>query len=978
MNEPHLPNLLIEASAGTGKTYALVDRMIEQLRAGVEPRELVSLTFSRAAAGEIFSRFVGRLAEGAATNPADAALLRKVIATQHLSMIGTLDSFLMRLVKTFPLEMGLGGETEILDDYAANTARTAVSFGILRRTDRATRRAFTDAFRLARNHEDSRSFIDDYRKIIGTWHERLLSHPDAEMWGHEERIWPEGMPFPPADEADLKAAADDLRQMGERNPEIAGNQRLSAAWRNFADWVEKFRGKFTKPASIFERIAEDGEAFRKLLVEFKYYKDYAFGGADAQTIKIAVRTVLGYALRIRLETARGLYALLAPFEREYERRVRSLGHVTFSDLPRLISKLGELDRLAIEFRMDAKIRAWALDEFQDTSREQWQALGNLVHEAQADDQKETFIVGDRKQAIYGWRNGDVSIFARERSGGGYANRSLDKSWRYGPEICDAVNRVFMSARINAECQSWTCAEHQTAKPERKGYVKVVDAPGRTMEDFVAPVANELEATRPWEKGLEAAILVRGNKFGKYLAAQLKARGILDVAWEGESAVLDTPALRVFTDLVKLAEHPGDEFAWTHFRLSPLARAWYADGVPEDPGVVSAEFARLFTCKGMVRTFQALRAKLPEDPELAWSAFTEARFIDMLRAAAEFELALEPGTRLSDFEAFLEARTKRDAVQPGMVRIMTIHRSKGLTFDCVIVPLYEHEGLGSGVSPLEGDGGEWILPNPGQLVTKNDPLLDGIAEARREMDIQEALCIYYVAMTRAKYAVSMILMPPTKGQSPQVRFSDILRESGLGKGVGDPDFRATEPAQGGAADVPAEPTPPVRGLRVRVRRRLPSKILHAGMSAGDLFVDDSARQAAKDCGDAIHAEMQKVEFLESASDDFERALLKPEGFVELWREKAFEIVADGQWTSGQFDRIVFTATPSGRKAVIYDFKSNALRHGESQEDFARRMRSAYASQMASYRKAVVHLTGLPAESVKAVLLLTETHQSVAVD
>jgi len=978
MNESRYPNLLIEASAGTGKTFSLVQRMIDQLRAGVEPRELVSLTFSRAAAGEIFSRFVRELAKAAVTNPSDATLLRKVIATQHLSMIGTLDSFLMRLVRTFPLEMGLGGETEILDDYAAGAARTAVSFGILRRTDRATKRAFTDAFRLAQNHEDSRSFVDSYRRIIGTWHEQLLAYPEAEMWGREERIWPDGTPFPLAGAADLKAAADMLRQRGMDNPEIAGNKRLSAAWNTFADWVEGFRGKFTKPASLFEKITDSDKLFDNPLVEFKYYKDYAFGGVDAKAIKFAVRTVIGYALRIRLETARGLYALLAPFECEYDRRVRSQGHVTFADLPRLISKLGELDRLAIEFRMDAKIRAWALDEFQDTSREQWRALGNLIHEAQADDQKETFVVGDRKQAIYGWRNGDVTIFARERSGGGYTNQSLDKSYRYGSEICEAVNRVFRSARIGAECQSWECPQHRTARPLQQGYVKVVEAAGRSKDDFVSPVANELLATHPWDRGIDAAILVRSNGFGQYLAAQLKSRGIQAVAWEGESAVLDTPALRVFTDLVKLAEHPGDNFAWTHFRLSPLAKAWYGDCVPEDPGVVSAEFARLFTCKGMVRTFQALRAKLPEAPELAWSAFTEARFIDMLRAAAEFELALEPGTRLSDFEAFLESRTKRDSAQPGMVRIMTIHRSKGLTFDYVIVPLYEPDGLGSGNRPLEGDDGGWILPNPGRQVTKNDPVLDGIAQARCEMDVQEALCIYYVAMTRAKYAVSMILMPQPKEPSKNVRFSDIVRESGLGEGIGVQDIRLTDPAKKGEAEPEANLVPPVRGPRIRVRRRLPSKILHSGMRAGDLFVDDSARQAATERGDAIHAEMQKIEFLETAANDFERALLKPDGFVELWREKAFEIIQDGQWTSGQFDRVVFTETATGRKAVIYDFKSNVLRQGETQEDFARRLRSAYASQMASYCKALVHLTGLPAESVKAVLLLTETRQSVAVD
>ena len=87
-------NVLIAASAGTGKTQALAERLIALVKGGLEPHEIVALTFSRAAAGEIFERFVSLLAERAKGDPSCAALLRKVIATQHLSQIGTLDSFL--------------------------------------------------------------------------------------------------------------------------------------------------------------------------------------------------------------------------------------------------------------------------------------------------------------------------------------------------------------------------------------------------------------------------------------------------------------------------------------------------------------------------------------------------------------------------------------------------------------------------------------------------------------------------------------------------------------------------------------------------------------------------------------------------------------------------------------------------------------------------------------------------------------------
>ena len=127
------PLTVIEASAGTGKTFSLVTRLMTLIVNGVEPERIVALTFSRAAAGEIFNSFIERLADAAADEegaakeserlgvrlcPADfAAMLRKVISHQHLSLIGTLDSFLMRIVRMMPLELGLEGEVAVLSEY---------------------------------------------------------------------------------------------------------------------------------------------------------------------------------------------------------------------------------------------------------------------------------------------------------------------------------------------------------------------------------------------------------------------------------------------------------------------------------------------------------------------------------------------------------------------------------------------------------------------------------------------------------------------------------------------------------------------------------------------------------------------------------------------------------------------------------------------------------------------------------------------
>ena len=711
-----MKNELIEASAGTGKTYALVERLVAALREGVEPCEIVALTFSRAAAGEIFARFVRRLAENAAQRPADADLLRRVVETQHLTQIGTLDSFLMRFVQMFPLELGLAGDVSVLGDFDAGGAYTGVSLSILRRSDDGAKRALTAAFRQAKNREACRSFISTYQDLVGTWHRLYLDHPDAAGWGDAARIWPE----PP--EA-LAATIPQIRAVADALAPFAGKRGADT----FIAAVRTFTGKIPKIPKVLE---------------------------DEPAAARAVRLMHGFNLARRLETARGLHALLAAFEGEYARRVRARGRLTFGDVPRLVASLPEAARLALEYRLDARIRQWALDEFQDTSHEQWAALGNLVDEAvQADGEKGVFVVGDCKQAIYGWRNGDVAIFANLRESGKYELRELNESYRYTQEIADAVNRVF-SGKFLAQFGKWRCPEHVAHDRATRGFVHLVETADAKKESFAEPLVNELQAVRPWERGLSCAVLVRSNDFGELIGTALRHAGI-PATWEGESAVLDTPVLRAFTAYVKLAEHPDDALSYNHLRTTPLGRALYPDGLPAAE-VVSRDALDALTTRGLGRTFQELRARLPDT---AFDAFTEQRFADMLRAAAAFELSLEPGTRLASFVDYLEAEKRRDLADPGSVKIMTIHRSKGLGFDYVLLPLYEHMGLDHAVNdPLVGRDPEWVLPNPGEATAEGDPALAGPYRAVMDACVYEGLCVYYVAMTRAKRVLTLILPP----------------------------------------------------------------------------------------------------------------------------------------------------------------------------------------------------------------------------
>src|SRR5882672_2410572 len=136
-------HVMILASAGSGKTFALTDRFVALLAHGAAPERIAALTFTRKAAGEFFDEILRKLAGAAADEKAARKLavnieapeltrtdflrmLRTVTDAMHRLSLGTLDSFFARVVRAFPLELGLGGDFEVLQEHAARLERRRV------------------------------------------------------------------------------------------------------------------------------------------------------------------------------------------------------------------------------------------------------------------------------------------------------------------------------------------------------------------------------------------------------------------------------------------------------------------------------------------------------------------------------------------------------------------------------------------------------------------------------------------------------------------------------------------------------------------------------------------------------------------------------------------------------------------------------------------------------------------------------------
>ena len=109
-------NVLLEASAGTGKTRVLVQRYVNLLRAGVEPDHILAITFTRKAAAEMRQRIVDRLKEASRNSEIDAARWREIRDRLGDISISTIDAFCLSLLREFPLEADVDPGFDLADE----------------------------------------------------------------------------------------------------------------------------------------------------------------------------------------------------------------------------------------------------------------------------------------------------------------------------------------------------------------------------------------------------------------------------------------------------------------------------------------------------------------------------------------------------------------------------------------------------------------------------------------------------------------------------------------------------------------------------------------------------------------------------------------------------------------------------------------------------------------------------------------------
>ncbi|MFA6292861.1 MAG: UvrD-helicase domain-containing protein, partial [Victivallales bacterium] len=506
-------NEVISASAGTGKTYQLVNRYLKLLAAGVKPETIVAMTFTRNAAGEIFDRIISRIslmikkpevmkspefiASGIPqmTEEELQSTLRRLLLSLHLLPIGTLDSFFVRIIKTFSFEFGLSGDFEIIDEALVEQAKRKVFRSILwniEYADKEVRGEFVEEFKKATFGKEEKRLTEILDGFVKEYHYRYLCAPEPDKWGKADMIWPDGSEvlsckINPAEESDKLLALLESKKLSDKQRD------------KFNEFIETART--FRPESYFDFDS----AFNKNL--FRILPELEKGGAqltvgakidltddECECLLKLARHIMKCQISAQLHKTEGIYGLIRRYEEFYNQMIRQGGKLTFADIPFILSpdvgmgenhyalseiSSGAEDRLYIDYRLDSRFDHWLIDEFQDTSYPQWRIINNLIDEIVQDDSggRSFFYVGDIKQAIYGWREGEASLFNSiydvYREYTEIELKHLSKSFRSSREVIGTVNEVFSNLNSIEELPltvraRWAWEEHKSKEKNKDG------------------------------------------------------------------------------------------------------------------------------------------------------------------------------------------------------------------------------------------------------------------------------------------------------------------------------------------------------------------------------------------------------------------------------------------------------------------------------------------------------------------------------
>jgi ATP-dependent helicase/nuclease subunit A len=602
-------HVVLEASAGTGKTRVLVDRYVRLLAAGVDPRHILAMTFTRKAAAEMRERVLATVRRAAEARAFSAEVWSSIQGRLGDVQITTIDGFCFGLLREFPLEADVDPAFEVADE--TEMARfTREALDITLRLARA----------LVRDDENVRLLLvrvkqPVLRDALGMLIDRRqVSVPAvARFVGRDEQpanAVSAGRRFVVLVQAALlgRSTTALIDDGPVRHPEF---QRLAndltALGRFPADDPIRVQALRRRLDAYF--LTRNGEPRKRLT---KPYSADQFatpaGRRRHEAAMAAVSPELAGAIAafdadVSRLLARGLLRVLVIGVSTYERLLEEHALLDFSGmLDRAVALLERQEEFArSRLKLQSRYHHLLVDEFQDTSRRQWRLVELLINawaegEGAADEATSVFIVGDRKQSIYRFRHAEVTLLdeAADRIAAlrpaRRVRQAISTSFRAVPELLAFVNALSAGITSGVDLPDrWRYEETDrfptpdVADGARRDGAPVLGIVAQaSMESSAAAVADEVvrllrntvvrdrttgpRAARPDD----VAILFRARAGHKYFEDALESRGVRTYVYKG-LGFFDAPEVQDLQALLRFLARPDSDTAAAAFLRSRFVR-----------------------------------------------------------------------------------------------------------------------------------------------------------------------------------------------------------------------------------------------------------------------------------------------------------------------------------------------------------------------------------------------------------------------
>ena len=791
-------NVSLLAGAGSGKTYVLMKRFVQILRAdlSVNPTNIVAITFTRKAADEIKGRVRQAVSECVEQAQTDLERLRWQEHLQKVESapISTIHSLCSRILRDNPVETQLDPEFTVLEDFEEKDFFKETLQQYLRKNIKDN-----EALRRLVQTYGVNSFVNQVDALSGRLSELVMEKDLAEPYlKAKEEL--------PALQQKLFAAVREVIEAREAlGAKTKGRQTLTEA----AGLLDEMQKQMLAPepdCSLLDAsgvVKVSGKALAAELTNLKKLR---------QELNNVLLNAKGCDLvQDWLAVLQEFYACLSARKQE--------NNVLFND---------DLDLLAIEYlqknealrqKYQERYKYIMVDEFQDTNERQRQLI-YLLCGNKLDNTNNFFIVGDVKQSIYRFRHADVSVFNKVKEDiaqNAGQNLGMKTNFRSTQSIVESCNTAF--CQLMDLPKEEICLEHHEGDNTGGAKVCLLQVPYKSKDDelgakedkwqkeaeaIAAYLQQELPKVEPQLRpGASKAILLRAMTHCEILRQTLQGYGINCVVVKGKGFYEQQEVLDILNLLAALHNRYASlelagalrsnyfglddatltQLFWQTENDKPLWDVLQAVGSgelqlnlqPEQQALAmhAAERLRSLRQAAALMALPELFAQLWDElkPEFVLSQQengpSKLANVKKLRRLAQQYCQTKQASlaewlqNVKDLRASSSKEPAATVQSDDALQIMTIHNSKGLEFDLVILPQLDKSVKGdtASIKYLPGKEGEQGLlgikvPDK-EMQLQNSGVYEQAKARDSELEEEESRRLLYVAMTRAQKQLLMV-------------------------------------------------------------------------------------------------------------------------------------------------------------------------------------------------------------------------------